>query len=365
MTPVIFLFIIILSVPISGIAYAENHKTELKISTEKLVLNKITRLFGDPTIESAEFHITNISNKTATNINIFSGELSISSQTNPSIPNSQLNVSYIQVTPEYYPKLNYTDDIPVMIKLNAIPDTSAKYVGKIFVYGDNFKDNSVNVELVVKHDSFELVYSTIFGLGIAVFLGSVVSYRTFHNERQDAIKKKQNTIKERRRAINNINDHILNMNSRVDVIESKKWNAYKLLLESKNEHVEKHTDKFSPIDDVITKWYFSQEDKILAEPTSKPTKENKKISLIENPPYDVHNHAIIPKLAKKEIYLSNIMFAVGAMGVSIPTSLFAKDVLMGDPLPDVLIAIGIGFSIYRTKSIAELISKSIKRVNKT
>jgi len=100
MASVIFLFIIILSVPISGIAYAEADKAELKISTEKVILNKITRLFGPSTLDSAEFHITNISNKTATNIKIFSGELSISGQTNPSIPKAQLDVSHVKVTPD-------------------------------------------------------------------------------------------------------------------------------------------------------------------------------------------------------------------------------------------------------------------------
>ena len=251
-----------------------------------------------------------------------------------------------------------------MVQLNEIPDRSAKYEGKILVYGDNFKENSVKVELVVIHDSFELVYSTIFGIGVAIFLGAIISYRIYHNERQDAIKKKQNAIKKRRNAINNINDHIGNMNNRVDFIESKKWNVYKLLLESKNDHIEKHTNKFSPIGGEIIKWYITQEEKILAEPQSKPTGENTKILLIENPVYDARDreYAIIGNLAKKEIYPSNIIFAVGAMAISIPTSLFAKDVLMGDPLPDVLIAIGIGFSIYRAKSIAELISKTIKRV---
>jgi len=211
----IFLFIIIFSVPISGLVYAEGDKAELKISTEKLVLNKITRLLGSPTLDSAEFHITNISNKTATNINIFSGELSMSGQTNPSIPNAQLDVSHIKVTPEHHQKLDYTDDLRVIVQLNEIPDTSAKYEGKIFVYGDNFKDNSVKVELVVKHDSLELAYFTIIGIVIAIFLGVIFGYRTYRNERQNAINERQD-------AINNINDHIVNMNGSVNLIESKK-----------------------------------------------------------------------------------------------------------------------------------------------
>lgn len=340
-------------------------QTTLKSSSGKLIFYKEVSVFGSQqeVKKSLEFHLYNVGNVTARDVSIFPSELNLVEASRSSQYVTQLGVNLLSfdsadidntrsdVLERNVLSIKNGTQSTVLLNLEKVYVTSGKYNGSILVMGANFEPLTIDLELIARHNTLELVAFTFFGMVIATFLG--LWYRVSDEEKSLRSKTGNSAI------LSHINGHTFNLNQIRDTIDPLIWRRIQRIHQQKRKKlldVVKMGGKLDS-DAEAVKWY---EEKV---------KELVKKQFSEQPiPQGVRNNKLkeISKNDRKVrgrtvfkadlIRAPNIVFAFIAAAVSIPTMLAVTSQFLGHPIVDVFIAMGIGFVIYRTKDIGKLIS---------
>jgi len=328
--------------------------TKLTSSTKKLVLTKFTSI--NPSMDRSEpatFHLINKGCQTATEISVFVGELSLKKRDARSDASGYINTVNFFVDPN---KIDYiepgeTKSITVTPK---IPFNQAgEYEGKIFVIGNNTSTLDFVMELTIKQNSWELVYATILGSIIGIVFGAL--FAKLEKEREYRSKYDNVDIK-------HINGHITSLNCVKNSFGQKAWEHIVCIHKNKKSCIEEMMKAAMPLDpsDDTIQWF----EKTVVDLVKTQLKEGEESSSnADLEPIDesiLDNEAIKEKIRKKlrkEIHISKLIFVIISTAVAVPTTLFSKEYFMGEPFADTVIAIGIGFTIYRAQDVPKIIAK--------
>ena len=329
---------------------------KLYSSTKKLVLTKITKVF-EPPVNSKDlyFHIINPENITAKNIILFSGELYQEQQDKRSIAPQYLNKNHLTVFPTECAQLGPFENMIVKVSSDMELTKTGSYKGKIIIFGENLKEPlEIDVSLNVKHDPGELIVFTIVGTLSATGIGIWFAKNSVFNEYRSEYGTRQNTIA-------HINKHIQRINEKKGPASDQVWKTIMKQHEQYRIEIEEHLSKLKPPADAIVKWY-KEKDYELKKPEQTLSNENEFLTKIKNPQFTAE---LMGEIKNKNLTILNIIYAIVAGALAIPVTLFGSpDYFLGDPIPDIIIAFGVGFIIYETKKIGDAI-KAIKKPGKS
>jgi len=371
---------------------AKKYDTKLKSSVEKIILTKFISIDSSHNEKSisSSFTIINVGCQTATEVKAVLGELFIKDRdkisTAPDYFSQEDFIVQINngtlIAPNEYSTITITPskDSLVTIKSTTSFNQTGTYVGKLYIFGNNIETQSVDVEITVKQKPLELVYAAIFGTAIAITFGSFFAI----NEREREYLSKYDKV-----SIKHINHHIENLNCVKNTFKQTVWVHISCIHNQKKKYIEEKMKSAKPLDlgDDAIKWYEEQVVELvktkmkdedvktvdvselikkvfelvktkMEEESSDPKDDNVDLILIKTPDeFKLKFEDIIKKQVRKEVKISKIIFAIISGLVAIPVTLFSENYFMGDPFADILIAIGIGFMIYRTQDISKVVTK--------
>lgn len=331
-------------------------KASLKASTSTVVFNKFVGIFPYPNIDEHTFQIVNTSNETAIGLSSFVGELSVKDQSKRSTTIEYLEIGSFSTKLECDILTKNQAVTNVTIFTETLPQNPSNYKGTIFVLGKNVDPLTVDLELKIRHNPWELFYSTILGIGIAISFGLVLARTDYYKGEKDKISKKYGKL-------NHINKHIENLNGLRLKIDSLDW---KSIVNGHEYFLNEFKQRGDESDFVnMLKWYEETEKDMRKIYLPKAMRKEESIAesvTIENllPFTNEKPKKLFGKIARYEINRKNIVFGIFSVIAGVPLAIFSTDYFMGSPSVDILIAIGVGFSIYRSKDLPKLFKEYFK-----
>lgn len=381
----------ILPLGLSNLSYAEGGP-KLIPSIEKVVITKDTGIwFNEWDNPTVKFHLFNAGNETAKNVNIIFANLTISEINAKTINEVILDHKENPVTFNVQNVTEFTKSDPISITVNTDIETSSTYSGKLVAYGENFEPVTIKFDYVIKHNAWDLVAFTIIGLLIAIAIGiGVAVYQRYNSP---------TSFRSNKKFIIHINGHIQSANLVRAYVDDDIWKMINILNESKRKKIIKLYNDGKKLSNDLEEisWYENDlkniVNKILTDKTYKknnaggtlPAKD--KLNFITelkkckhiipgiqdgddvNVDLPVNDVPISGKCsftekiysAKDDLFdFKYVVIRIGAGIVSIPLTLFASDYFMGEPLTDVLIALGVGFIVYRSQDISKIMKSKEK-----
>lgn len=315
---------------------------KIKASTSKLFFTETNSVFYVPPESlTRSFQLFNISNETAQIKKLVVGELVAKEQPSKSVAPEFLSTIFdAAISNKCISK--YSDSNASVTK-NLFLELSGTWTGKVFVFGYNFEPVEIDLELIVKHDPIELIGFTLFGISIAVGFGFFITWHSLSLA-------KGNEVDSKMRLLRHVNGHIKQINKLRNNKPSDQWNE---ILENHLTVLHDVGRNISFITEDIETTYRDLEHSLSN--NQEIANNNKELELIKPKGWDPEQLKEVPKDA---LSLSNLVFALIAISVAVPLTLFSKDYLLGIPVVDVIISMGIGFSIYRAKDLGKIV-KSI------
>lgn len=245
------------------------------------------------------------------------------------------------------------------------------YVGKLHITGDNFDTISLDVEILVKQNPWNLLGWAFGGMSLAAVVG--VGF-TFWEKRKET-KDKDSDDNE---IIDKINARICRWNNVRDVVDANGWAVFSRMVSTQITEIEKRRDKLIlDKDDEEVKWFERIDpefDKRLLD--QKQLTANEPIKTILKPDYDDDEElkkltpeqkkelkkinsarkkskvAQLQKKIKDDLGNAKKIFYIISVGlISVPTSVFAVDSFVGLREINYLISFATGFGIYRIQDI--------------
>lgn len=323
---------------------SELKTSKMKPSTSKMLFIETNSVFYTPPQSSTEsFQMINISNETAIIREIVVGELIAKEQPTKSTAPEIISTSFSSTHDNC---IKMFSDSEITITRDSFPEYSGTWTGKILVLGYNFEPVEIELELIVKHEPIELIGFTIFGISIAIGFGFFMTWHTLSLKKRNTT---ANIIKE----IDHLNDHVQNINKLRNYAATRTWEQF---VEKHNIWIHQIETDPSKIPEGMEKEYVNMENSLKGNSNTFENELN--LTKIKKPEgWDPEQFGKVPR---EELQSSNFIFALIAIVASVPLSLFTTDYFIGIPAFDVIIAMGIGFSIYRTKDLGKIIKSIYK-----
>ena len=320
------------------------NSTKVKPSTPKLLFTEMTSVFDYTSKSPTEsFQLFNIGEETAQIRDVVIGEMILKEQSSRSIAPEYL--SQVFTSSNDCNQIKKYEETTVNITRDTFPEFAGSWTGKILILGYNFEPVEMDLELIVKHNPFELISFSIFGALIAVSFGFFMTWRSLEL-------KQSNEVKEKMTLLNHLNEHIKKINNLRNKVAPDEWSEIR---EDHRTVVHNVGRRISNITKDLEQKYTQIENSLLH--SQEMFNNHEELSLLEPKEWDAVKLKDIPS---KELQITNIIFAIIAIVAAIPLTIFATDYFLGVPVTDILIAIGIGFSVYRTKDLGKIIKNIFK-----
>lgn len=349
----------------------ENTDSELElfISVEKIILTKSIGIFGPGESNVFEFNLKNFNDDDITGIKFVLSDFTIEEET--IFSDSPLFINQQDITIEPSGTLNLGENEKQQIKLS-ISDQVKKegtYKGELTVTGEDIKPTTIEVTLKVHENISELVAFTIVGAIISGAFGLLLTYL----EKKEEFK---SSIDDDTAIISHVNGHIREININCSHIKDKYWQYLFNTLPLKKTAIEKYRNRleldpkaeavewFEKVTQMIPEMYLdnaTHSHRALFEEIVKPkdlgVKDKEELAQLKSEKWR-------EKVRQDTFKLKKWFYFVSTLLVALPTTIFTTDKFVQDPGWDVVIAIAIGFAIYRVQDIQKAFTKEVKKTPK-
>jgi hypothetical protein len=246
--------------------------------------------------------------------------------------------------------------------LEEVNDNQGSYEGQLQIIGADANPIVIPVEVSFQDNPWIYSGFAVLGIVIAVVTGAV--YNTYQNK--EYIKSKAEDDID---IISHINGHIRSINAMRTAIDSHAWNRIYQSYNEKRSAVEKYRDRIELDDNAeAVRWFESTDELIRDKPLLQAGVQhdnNAPLDEISKPEQDDR----IYKRLKETIVKDRIkeqrrqdlqdsgkwIYGAGVAIVSSIVSIFTTANLVGNTAANILIAISIGFALYRSQDLLKLI----------
>ncbi len=366
----IMFFILLLpsGVVVFGDEETEETHDEAKLlsSVKKISITNYISVFGPSEKPDLNFRLINVGQEAAEKIQLIPTSLVMKEESRFSTAPSYISEQNVVVRPDHDVNLEQEAALPVTFTLNRLIDNEGSYEGQLSVIGHNFDPITIDVEVIIKENPWELVLFTLIGTLISASIG-------YFYTKREKMQEYRHLIDDDAEIISHINGHIRTLNSIRMAVDTHAWKNICEIFEEKKKTIEKYRDELKLSHDAeAVKWFDDMAKMSQLRYFDRPEdRNNEKKPEIEKPNHDD------PKYLKKRAEMikkkwrgdvrtkTKYFFFVGTLLVSLPTTIFASDNFVGYPLLNILIASSLGFTIYRAQDLPKAISKGVEKLSDT
>jgi len=366
----IFLLLII---PIQTFATEDvegDHEDEAKlISTlDKISITHYISVFGPGEKLTISFNLKNVGDIHAEKIRVYPSALIMGEEAKFSTAPFYISEDKVSVIPIQKDEIDPGQSMQLTFTLDEIIFNEATYEGNVKIYGENFDPLTLDVKIIIKENSWELILFTLVGVSISTIVG-------YFYTKREKMKEYENKINETSAIISDINGHIRNINNFSNTIQQLAWKNIRIVYDIKQDAIVKHLKNLTLDKNAeAVKWFESMGVKIQNQYFQAPVVDqtvNHPLPEFTKPKIDDSNFKKIADKLREKKWKDDVktktkwIYFVVTMLAAMPATLFATDNFVGHPLLNLMIAASLGFTIYRAQDIPKAFKPSESKEEKT
>jgi len=346
-----------------------DHEDEAKlISTlDKISITHYISVFGPGEKPTISFNLKNVGDIHAEKIRVYPSALIMGEESKFSTAPFYISEDKVSVIPIQKDEIAPGQSMQLTFTLDEIIFNEATYEGNVKIYGENFDPLTVDVKIMIKESSWELILFTLIGISISTIVG-------YFYTKREKMEEYENKINENSAIISDINGHIRNINLFSNTIQQLAWKNIRVVYNIKQKAIVKHLSNLTLDKNAeAVKWFESMGIKIQNQYFQAPIVDQPaNCSLLEftKPKIDDSNFKKIADKLREKKWKDDVktktkwFYFVGTMLAAMPVTLFAADNFVGHPLLNLMIATSLGFTIYRAQDIQKALKPSKSRKEK-
>jgi hypothetical protein len=309
--------------------------------------------FLNPNEEMPTFPILliNSGDQPATEIRIIHSALTIREKPLLSFAPSYIARDKIRVEPNEQAQVTKDNDVEINFKLEELVTNEASYEGRLLVIGGNIEPITIDVEITFKDNPWIYFIFALVGVAMAVIFGYLYA-------RWEQAKEIKSRIDDDAAIISHINGHIRNLNLFRNTINKEAWKNIFQGYKEKWKAIVKYRNRLELDTDAEAVLWFEQVDDLVRERNllEKPiASDNKELEEIDKPEIDDPYYQARKKRKIREELKSNIterskwIYLIVTSVISSFAALLASATFAGNTYLNIIIAISIGFAVYRAQ----------------